>query len=58
MFFNYRLEMDLDKVFSEKFEVLLLETYTELEENDPIVLIGKLKLGKSRSWRISSFIVR
>ena len=39
--FNHHLEEDLDELFSPHFEILLLETYEEMEEEDSILFIGK-----------------
>ena len=39
--FNHHLEEDLDELFSPHFEILLLEAYEEMEEEDSILLIGK-----------------
>jgi len=39
--FNHHLEEDLDEFFSPHFEILLLEAYEEMEEDDSILFIGK-----------------
>ena len=39
--FNHHLEEDLDKFFSPHFELLLLEAYEGMEEDDSILFIGK-----------------
>ena len=41
--FNHHLEEDLDGFFSPHFEILLLEAYEEMEEEDWILFIGKKK---------------
>ncbi len=44
--FNHHLEEDLDELFSPHFEILLLEAYEEMEEEDSILFIGK-----KESWK-------
>jgi len=39
----YYIEEELQKLFSEKFEVLLLESYAEFEEDDSIIVVAKKK---------------
>ena len=39
--FNHHLEEDLDEFLSPQFEILLLEAYEEMEEDDSTLLIGK-----------------
>ena len=39
--FNHHLEEDMDEFFSPHFEILLLEAYEEMEEDDSILFIGK-----------------
>ena len=39
--FNHHLEEDRDEFFSPQFEILLLEAYEEMEEDDSILFIGK-----------------
>tara|TARA_Y100000782_G_scaffold89376_1_gene97469 strand:+ start:179 stop:319 length:141 start_codon:yes stop_codon:yes gene_type:complete len=39
--FNHHLEEDLDEFFSPQFEILLLEAYEKMEEDDSILFIGK-----------------
>jgi len=39
--FNHHLEEDLDKFFSPHFELLLLEAYEGMEEDDLVLFIGK-----------------
>ena len=41
MKFHYRDETFLISAFTELFDVLRLERYTEFEENDSIFLIGR-----------------
>jgi cyclopropane fatty-acyl-phospholipid synthase-like methyltransferase len=43
LFVNYHMESDLEKLFHEFFQILLLETYTEFEDGDSILLIAKRK---------------
>ena len=38
--FNHHLEEDLDELFSPHFEILLLEAYEKMEEDDSILFIG------------------
>ena len=42
--FNHHLEEDLDEFFSPQFEILLLEAYEEMEEDDSILFNRKEKL--------------
>ena len=43
LFVNYHSEKDLQEVFNNYFEILSLANYTEFENNDSILLIGKKK---------------
>jgi len=43
VFCNYHTISEIEKFVSEYFDVLVLEGYTEMEENDSILLIGKKK---------------
>jgi len=40
LLFNYHTEDELKELFADKFKIVLLETYQELEEDDSIFLIG------------------
>jgi len=40
LLFNYHTEDELKELFADKFKIVLLETYQELEEDDSIILIG------------------
>ena len=42
--FNHHLEEDLDEFFSPQFEILLLEAYEEMEQDDSILFNRKEKL--------------
>lgn len=41
MYVNYHTELELKNIFEPHFEILLLEEYTEFDENDSILLIAK-----------------
>ena len=41
MFVNYHTESELRQLFEPNFEILLLEEYTEFEDGDSLVLIGR-----------------
>jgi len=40
---NYHTTNEIEKLVSEYFDILLLECYAEMEENDSILVIGKRK---------------
>jgi SAM-dependent methyltransferase len=43
LFVNYHTKEDLKDFFDKHFEILLLETYNEFEDDDSLLLIGKKK---------------
>jgi hypothetical protein len=43
LFVNYHTKKELELVFQDDFEILVLESYEEFEENDSLLLIGKKK---------------
>ena len=47
LLFNYHTEDELGELFANKFKIVLLETYRELEKDDSIFLIG-VKMAASK----------
>lgn len=45
MYVNYHTSAELKKLFEANFEILLLEEYTEFEDNDSLVLIARKSNG-------------
>ena len=43
LFVNYHNEKNLKEIFEPYFEIILLETYQEFEDDDSLLLIGKKK---------------
>lgn len=54
LFVNYHLKKALTDFFEDYFEVLLIESYAEFEEEDSLLFIGKKKDKTARSLRESS----
>ncbi len=43
MCFNYHQEQDLETAFGKHFELIKIERYTEIEENDSVLVVAKKK---------------
>jgi len=43
LLFNYHAENEVEELFANQFEIVLLETYGEMDKNDSILIIGKKK---------------